>query len=190
MTNPINKGKQDPNHRHRHSSGYIQLYRPYHPYCDNHGYVMEHRLVLEEKLGFHIDSRKYHVHHIDGVKDNNKLENLQLVTPEEHHRIENGWKQIDGVWFKPCYVCKEMLPNTPDNFYFRKSGTKRSIASCKPCTKKISIEARENRIRIPFTCEFCKKEVFKNHYGKQRFCSIKCSHLGYSTGQVKRTKKE
>ena len=31
-------------------AGYVFIYKPDHPYCNNYGYVREHRLVMEEKL--------------------------------------------------------------------------------------------------------------------------------------------
>lgn len=178
----------DPNHRYKHSCGYIKLYRPDHPFCDCNGTVPEHRLVLEEKLGFHIDSRKYHVHHIDGVKDNNKLENLQLVTPLQHHRIEKGWKEIDGIWFKPCYICKKMFSNTPDNFYFRKKGilAGRSLGACIPCSLEAIKKGRLKNVRIKVDCQYCgKTTVIKAYRRNQKFCNRECSRLGQSYNRTK-----
>ena len=45
-----------------------------------------HRLIMAEQLGCGIP-KNYHVHHIDGNKLNNKIENLQTITPEEHTRL-------------------------------------------------------------------------------------------------------
>jgi hypothetical protein len=48
------------------------------------GYVMEHRKVLFE-AGFDVPDG-YHVHHINHVKDDNRLENLKVMSEREHHR--------------------------------------------------------------------------------------------------------
>ena len=44
----------------------------------------------------------YHIHHIDGDRNNNDIENLIAVTPEEHHRLhlEMGfpWKGDRKGW--------------------------------------------------------------------------------------------
>ena len=44
---------------------------------------LEHRVVMERILGRKLGTRE-HVHHLNGDGLDNRPENLQLVTPEEH----------------------------------------------------------------------------------------------------------
>ena len=72
--------------RARHSAGYVYIYAPDHPDATQDGYVLEHRLVAEQMLGRRIQKGE-HVHHINGVKTDNRAENLIVLKHADHARL-------------------------------------------------------------------------------------------------------
>jgi hypothetical protein len=60
-------------------NGYVTVHCPDHPMLKNttRKYVLEHRLVMEAHLGRILGPKEY-VHHKNGVKDDNRIENLEL----------------------------------------------------------------------------------------------------------------
>src|SRR3990167_2628575 len=69
----------------RNRGKYIQLLARDHPSADSHGYIMEHRLVMEKHLGRPI-IKSEHVHHKNGHYKDNRIENLEVITHSEHMR--------------------------------------------------------------------------------------------------------
>jgi hypothetical protein len=66
-------------------SGYVQIYSPDHPFCNHKGYVREHRLVVEKYLGRYLKSSE-HCHHINGIRNDNRLDNLMVFISNTSHR--------------------------------------------------------------------------------------------------------
>lgn len=65
------------------SKGYIQILMHEHKRADSSGYVMEHIVVFEKESGIEIP-KGCCVHHINGKKDDNRIENLCLMTHKAH----------------------------------------------------------------------------------------------------------
>jgi len=67
------------------SRDYIYIRCPNHPNRTTGNYVLEHRLVVEKSLKRYLHPNEI-VHHINGNRQDNRLCNLAVVTPNNHER--------------------------------------------------------------------------------------------------------
>jgi hypothetical protein len=74
--------------------GYIIIYKPDHPYATKRGMVSEHRLVMEEHLGRYLTNNEK-VHHKNGNRQDNRIENLKLYGSHSDHIRDHSqeWKR-------------------------------------------------------------------------------------------------
>lgn len=94
-------------------NGYIKILIPEHPYA-SFGYVVEHRLVMEKNIGRYLLPNEI-VHHINHIKDDNRIENLQLMEKLDHDlfHIKEKWKTCKGYTYdksrKKWYVSSRKI---------------------------------------------------------------------------------
>jgi hypothetical protein len=93
--------------RHKDNNGYIQVWMPEHPNAKggrDKSYIAEHRLIMSNHLGRPLKPNE-NVHHINGKRDDNRIENLELwVTMQP-----SGQRPEDLVKF-----AKEILDAYPE----------------------------------------------------------------------------
>lgn len=88
--------------------------------------------------------RGFQVHHRNEDKQDNRLDNLRLVSPTEHKRIHSGCELRDGTWWKPCSICAEFKPIDRTNWYLSREGWP-LYGRCRPCH--IAKVVREKQLR-------------------------------------------
>lgn len=102
--------------------GYVLIFHPTHPHADCRGYIYEHRLIMEQHIGRYLTNREV-VHHKNGNKTDNRIENLQLLTKEGHASLHStkthcirGHKYTPKntlkngkIGYKRCKKCYKLL---------------------------------------------------------------------------------
>jgi len=93
----------------KNSVGYIYAYAPNHPFRTNQGYVFAHRLKMEKYLKRYLLSWEI-INHINHIKTDNRIQNLELTDQQKHssyhHKGKNNFHYKDGFWI--CNTKKEL----------------------------------------------------------------------------------
>lgn len=91
-------------------NGYVRVNRPDHPRADNKGYVPEHHLVVEEKIGRVIPEGAV-VHHVNGDPGDNRPENLVVCEDQAYHLLlhqrQRALESCGHAGWRKCGYCGE-----------------------------------------------------------------------------------
>lgn len=77
----------------KHMDGYVFELHPQHPNCNSKGYIFQHRIVLEKYLGIYLNKKEC-THHINGIKDDNRIKNLMLFKNHSAHVTYHNNKNL------------------------------------------------------------------------------------------------
>jgi hypothetical protein len=80
--------------------GYVFIYNPKHPHAvQGKRYVAEHRLVMEKYLERYLKASEK-VHHINGIRDDNRIENLALMKSKSVHGAKHNELFKENLFLK------------------------------------------------------------------------------------------
>lgn len=77
---------------------------PEHPNATKNGYVLEHRIIVENHIGRLLKNNEI-IHHINENKKDNRIENLEITTPQKHPQKHTEKQKTRYI--KKCPMCLE-----------------------------------------------------------------------------------
>lgn len=92
---------------------------PEHPKSTKNGYVLEHRIIVENKIGRLLTSKEI-VHHVNGLKKDNRPENLEVLSSNsEHGKLHQKDAKTKYAKLK-CPYCKQNFERRAGNTFLYK----------------------------------------------------------------------
>ncbi len=118
--------------------GYVYVRVSDHPDADSSGWILEHRVVMERHLGRRLEPDE-HIHHINEIRDDNRIENLQVVSLEEHNSIHKTKApgESHNMWFD-CWVCGKACSRYEKPNRNRMFGILKPRCCSRECSRKIA----------------------------------------------------
>lgn len=129
------------------SRGYWFVYSPTHPRANRAGYVKRANLVIEAAIGRFLRNDEV-VHHGSGGKEDDSIENLTLMTSQEHYRHHTNERRVPPKPRKPDAPQNRRYAWPQDSVLIdlHKSLSLRKIAKMIGCSHK-TVDRRLKRIQ-------------------------------------------
>ena len=120
-----------------------------HPYANSYGYVLEHRVVVEISLGRILNPDEV-VHHKNGNKKDNRLENLEIMDAISHSSLHSLEKGVSLVRLKCPECCAVFVRPKRQTFLVKKknSFTCCSISCRGKFSRKIQLYGITNQVEL------------------------------------------
>jgi HNH endonuclease len=128
------------------SGGYVYVKTAEHPRPLGHGWAAEHVLVVEKILGRYLDSI-HPIHHVNGIKNDNRPENLVVCEDRSYHRLLHKRMRVIGAGGDPeiqavCWDCRQLKLLDRD---FSPSRVRRYDYLCRACAYRHKIQTTKRR---------------------------------------------
>ena len=104
-----------------------------HPKANKHGYVYEHRIVIENNINRILNDNEI-VHHKNGNKKDNDINNLELLNNVEHICHHNDERKGRTFVELKCPFCKKLFEKEKRNCHLSKKGQEFTFCS-RSCNK-------------------------------------------------------
>ena len=90
-------------------NGYQYRKAVYHPLATKRGYVLEHRLVMENHMNEYLPKGAV-IHHINGDRADNRIENLEYLPEQSRHakQHDTGARNVNGHFVATDPMFKEI----------------------------------------------------------------------------------
>jgi len=119
------------------STGYVYERIPYHPIATKNGTVLQHRKIWFDANGTIPDG--FVIHHINGDKTDNCLENLELCSRSEHMKkhypngfCSDAWNKGKTEWLSVnCDVCGKIFTRFAKEVRKTRKRNQRTVCSIK-----------------------------------------------------------
>lgn len=118
---------------------------PNHPNATKHGYVLLHRIIMENHIGRILDADEV-VHHKNFDKNDNRIENLELMSRSEHtklHQQEKGHLEFEIK----CPVCGKIFNLDIRNVKsILKTNPNRTFCCSRSCSSKLQNMRKKDKL--------------------------------------------
>lgn len=112
--------------------GYKMILDTRHPNAYGSRYVLEHRLIMEKAVGRYLTKDEV-IHHINKNRQDNRIENLEIVDRSKHNVIHFTVYKKDRI----CYNCnsKTYIDRLGEERWFKNPENKEQFL-CRKCYRK------------------------------------------------------